>query len=137
MNTSFDTDNIPDEIHVSALGAQHFDAALEIIKDSVARGEVAAYESKAAFVYERSDWLETDPIVGRRNESYNTELDDILVQVTVRIPRTELFEKFEARLKEEDAWIREEAAKATLKAIEAEEADLAARKAAALAALKK
>jgi hypothetical protein len=135
--TFFDTDNIPDEIHAEPLGAQHFDTAMTVIKDAVDRGEVAAYEAKAAFVYERRNWLETDPIVGRRNESYNTELDDILVQVTVRIPRTELFNKFEKTLQEEHELKQEEAAAAEIAKIEAEEAALAARKAAAQARLKK
>lgn len=129
MSTYFDTDNIPDEIHTPPLGAQHFAAALEIINDSVQRGEVAAYEAVAAFPYERKGWLETDPIVGPHNASYNTDKDEVLVQVTVRIPRTDLFNKFEATLIEEDELKREEAARAALAQIEAEENALAARKA--------
>jgi hypothetical protein len=133
MATYFDTDNVPDDIYTSNLGAQHFESALAVIQDAVARGEVAAYESNAAYVTERNDWMDTSRIVGFRGEVP----DDVLVQVTVRIPRTEEFKKFEARLKEEDDLRRAERADAELVAIQKEEAALAKRKAAALAVLKK
>lgn len=136
MATYFDTDNIPGEIHTEPIGEQHFDAALEIIADSVGRGEVAAYQVKAAFVYERRQWLETEAIVGPTPAS-NADLDDILVQVTVRIPRTSLFNNLEAQLHKEKEWLRDEnaraAAAAEIAAIEAEERHLAVRKARAMA----
>lgn len=61
--------------------------------------------------------------------------DDVLVQVTVRIPRTEEFKKFEAEILDEDNLKKREKAEAELAQIQQEEAALARRKAAALNAV--
>lgn len=128
MATYFDTDNIPDELFTPALGAQHFESAMNVIQDAVARGEVAAWEANAAYVSERNDWMETSPIVNPRGGVQ----DDVLVQVTVRIPRTEQFKKFESEILEEDKLRVRERAEAELARIEQEEAALARRRVAAL-----
>lgn len=131
MATYFDTDNIPDEFFTPALGAQHFESALTVIQDAVARGEVAAWEANAAYISERNDWMETSPIANPRGGVQ----DDVLVQVTIRIPRTEEFKKFEKELLDEDKLRQKEKAEAELARIEQEEAALARRRAAALEAL--
>jgi hypothetical protein len=131
MATYFDTDNIPDEFFTPALGAQHFESALTVIQDALTKGEVAAYEANAAYVSERNDWMETSPIVAPRGGVQ----DDVLVQITVRIPRTEQFKKFESEILEEDKLRTQERAEAELARIEQEEAALARRRAAALDAL--
>lgn len=131
MTTYFDTDNIPDEFFTPTLGAQHFESALSVIQDAIAKGEVSAYEANAAYVYERNDWMETSSIVNPRGGVR----DDVLVQVTVRIPRTQEFKKFESEILEEDKLRIKERAEAELARIEQEEAALARRRVAALDAL--
>lgn len=55
MATYFDTDNIPEDLYTPALGAQHFESALKVIQDAIARGEVAAFDTNAAYVSERDE----------------------------------------------------------------------------------
>lgn len=131
MATYFDTDNIPEDLYTPALGAQHFESALKVIQDAIARGEVAAFDTNAAYVSERDEWMEMYSIVSPRRGIQ----DDVLVQVTVRIPRTEEFKKFEAEILEEDNLKKREKAEAELAQIQQEEAALARRKAAALNAV--
>lgn len=138
MTTDYDTDNIPAEMPVEPLHEKHTLAALEILRNAIATGTDVATEAKIGFAYKRKLWLEVGeiaPISGEHNY-YNSYRDDILVQVTVRLPRGDkdsLFSKLEETLVEEATEARIAAADAELAAVDAAWAALEARKAEALA----
>lgn len=134
-DTEFDYYNIPNEIRIPALHERHTLTALEILREAIVSGTDRAAEAKLGFAYNRKEKLEIGEIApedGRHNY-YNRDLDDIVVQVTVRFPRPEKdskFAKLEETLIRETDEARIAAAEAELARIDAEEANMAQRKAA-------
>lgn len=57
----------------------------------------------AAHVYERKGYLSYDALDGQRNTAYGSDDDDVLLQITVRVPHTEVEEDIIPILKAERA----------------------------------
>lgn len=84
--TEFDYHNLPDELNVEALPVEMFEEAFAAFSDAVLSGRCVAREIKAAYVYGRKGFMEADALGGKRNASYSSAADDVVFQVTVRIP---------------------------------------------------
>lgn len=133
MTQDFEWDNIPEEMTVEPLHEKYTLKALDILKEAIANGNDRASEAKIGFAYNRKGWMQVEEIApanGAHNW-YNSQ-DDVVVQVTIRMPRPDANSKFaklaDALTKDaEDARIA--VAEAEIAEIEAAEAALAERKA--------
>lgn len=84
--TDYEYDNLPYDMNVEPVPAQLQDAALALAGKLAGSGDVRAMEVKIAHVYGRKGYMETDTFGGRRSASYSSGNDDVVLQVTVRVP---------------------------------------------------
>lgn len=85
--TAYETDNLPENLdYIKPLPDELFQKGYEAIKDALENsGGVLASEIKVAYAYERKGELSLDQFGGKRNVSYASDSDDIILQLTVRI----------------------------------------------------
>lgn len=84
--TSFEYDNLPDALEVEALPEEMFDDVQTAFIQAMSSGLALTMEAKAAHAYERKEVLETDSFIGHQNPAYRSETDDVILQMTIRIP---------------------------------------------------
>lgn len=84
--TDFEYDNLPDELNVDPVPDELFDEAFAALVQALNSEQCGAHEAKAVYVYDRKGYLETGPLDGSRRNSHQTDSDDVVLQVTVRVP---------------------------------------------------
>lgn len=86
MTADYEYDNLPEALEAEAMPVVMFAKVLAALEEAVASGETLAAEAKAVHVYDRKGYLNADSFIGHQNPSYRTKRDDVVLQVTVRIP---------------------------------------------------
>jgi hypothetical protein len=84
--TTFDYDNLPEEIGFEPLPAELVGTVATAIAQALRSNLSLAAEAKAVYVYERKGYMEIEPLGKKRNSPYGSIDDDIVLQLTVRIP---------------------------------------------------
>jgi hypothetical protein len=84
--TNFEYDNLPDEMTVDALGDELFFTGLAALANAAGSKHALAKEIKIAYAYDRKGYMALDTFGGHRNAAYSSVDDDIILQVTVRVP---------------------------------------------------
>lgn len=90
MSQRYDSDNIPAEIETDALPADLFEAARAAINDAADSDLAIAMEAKGAFVYNRRGYNAFIPFDAERGAHDLISNDDVILQLTVRIPNPNL-----------------------------------------------
>lgn len=124
--TAYGYYSLPDEINAKPLSQELFTAGMTALKEVMESDEVQAQEIKIAYVYDRNDHFATDPFGGKRNTSYASDNDDVIVQLTMRIPNPKGYAALTRLVNLENAIVQEtkEAERQALKAdIAAEDAE--------------
>lgn len=124
-------DAIPAE-DVRELPAAVHEAAVVELQSILASGKHDAIDVRAGFIYERKDATSVDYLGGPRNSSYGHASDDVLLQVTVRVPGSrvkELIAKAAVAQEAEDEAARLEALAAKEREREAIDLEIEALKA--------
>lgn len=100
--TEYDYNNMPEEHIRPTLPVGFFDEAMAAFVEAVESGDAIAYEAKAAYISNRKMHMNFDGFGKPRNASYSSKTDDILLQLSIRIPNqynTTSFPKTEALAK--------------------------------------
>jgi hypothetical protein len=84
--TAYEYDNLPDELNIDALPETMFDEAHAAFTQALESGLLEAKEVKVAYVYDRKGYLTADAFGGQRNAAYGSETDDVVIQMTIRVP---------------------------------------------------
>lgn len=84
--TSYEDDNLPYALEAEAMPAEMFVNVQAAFMQALESGQVLNSEAKAVHVYNRKGYLEADSFVGPQNPSYRHETDDVILQMTIRIP---------------------------------------------------
>lgn len=85
--TTYDYNNLPEELsQQTILPAELFNQAHAAFTQALDSGEILAQEARAAYAYERKGFLNHDGFGGHQNASYSSDTDDIILQLTIRIP---------------------------------------------------
>jgi hypothetical protein len=141
MTGDYEYDNLPYALEAEALPAEMFEAAQNAFIQATTSGLALKVEAKAVHVYDRKGYLNADSFIGHQNPAYRSATDDVIIQLTVRIPNpktirgedlshTTALEDFateydqraeKARLEAELAKAEQDAAKAETAAREARE----------------
>lgn len=83
--TTYEYDNLPDELNVDVLPKELFQEAYAAFTQALEADTFEAMEIKAAYVYDRKGYLDADTFGGKRN-AYGSTNDDVVLQLTIRIP---------------------------------------------------
>lgn len=86
MTADYEYDNLPEALEAEAMPEELFDEVLLALNEALKSGEALAVEAKAVHVYDRKGYLNADSFIGHQNPSYRSKTDDIILQVTVRVP---------------------------------------------------
>jgi hypothetical protein len=89
MTASYEYDNLPDELLIDAIPEEFTEQAMEIFTKATAWDATKASEIKIAQIYDRKGYMEANALGGARNGSYSRENDDIIIQMTLRIDRSD------------------------------------------------
>lgn len=84
--TAYEYDNLPDEITAEALPEEMFEDALAAFVQAMSSGLALKMEAKATHAYDRKGYMENDSFIGHQNPAYRSETDDVILQLTLRIP---------------------------------------------------
>lgn len=84
--TSYEYDNLPDALEAAALPEEMFADVQAAFTQAMESGLAVATEAKAVHVYDRKGYLNADSFIGHQNPSYRSETDDVILQMTIRIP---------------------------------------------------
>jgi predicted ribosome quality control (RQC) complex YloA/Tae2 family protein len=84
--TTYEYYNLPDELNVEPLPEELFEDGLNAFTQALESTVLKAQEIKVAYVYDRNEWLTADTFGGKRNTSYSSGSDDVIIQVTLRVP---------------------------------------------------
>jgi hypothetical protein len=84
--TDYEYDNLPDEITADALPKEMFADAQAAFAQALESGLALNVEAKATHAYDRKGYLNTDSFIGHQNPAYRSETDDVIIQLTIRIP---------------------------------------------------
>lgn len=84
--TSYDYRNLPDPLEAAALPEELFAYAQRALIQALDSDLIIATEAKAVHVYDRNGYMEADAFGGHQNPSYRGETDDVVLQLTVRVP---------------------------------------------------
>lgn len=80
-------DNLPYNMqHVTAIPDELFNNAQAALFAAIATNQLIAQEAKVAYAYKRKNEMSLDSFGGERNKSYSGSHDDVIIQVTVRVP---------------------------------------------------
>ena len=118
--TAFGYDNLPDELPSAALPPELFGDAQAALNEALNSGLALAQEIKVAYVYERHGNMSFDAIAGKRNASYCSDNDDMVIQMTVRVPSPKVWEKDLHKITVLEELVTEHALKAERKRLVAE-----------------
>jgi hypothetical protein len=86
MTTDYEYDNLPYALEAAALPEEMFDAAQTAFVQAMGSGLALKMEAKAVHAYERKGYLDVDSFIGHQNPAYRSETDDVILQLTIRIP---------------------------------------------------
>lgn len=137
--TDYDYNNLPQELSAEPLPDELFPAAVAAITEALESDSTLAMEARAVHVYDRKGYMNDDSFIGHQNPAYRNPTDDVVLQLTVRIPNPktvrggldatarleELAEKYDRRA--EEARLNAELAQAEADAQKAENAAREAR----------
>lgn len=140
MYTTYDYYNLPEELEVEVLPEELTEAAEAAFLEALASGEVKVQEAKATYVYERRSEMSFDSFSKiERNNSYSSGSDDVILQMTIRIPNPSARKDKLGRVAELATSAHEFAVKAAQERLEAEiaQAEQEAENAAATARAKR
>lgn len=84
--TAYDYYNLPDELNVPAVPEELFNTAFDAFTQALESDQLKAQEIKVAYVYDRNDYMSADAFAGKRNASYTTSNDDVVIQISLRVP---------------------------------------------------
>lgn len=88
--TYFAHDNLPDADDMALknpLSEELLDLGRAAVIEALESGEARVEEVKAVYAFDRKDYLFTEPLgMLERNKAYSSDEDDIILQMTVRIP---------------------------------------------------
>lgn len=84
--TTYEYDNLPDELREEAMPEEMFPEVLAAFHQALESGLALATEAKAVHVYDRKGYMEADSFIGHQNPSYRSKTDDVVLQLTIRIP---------------------------------------------------
>lgn len=70
---------------VDYIPEEHNEEALVALNSIIEQNQYVVLGTKIATVYDRKGFMSHDSITRKRNESYSSENDDIILQITVRI----------------------------------------------------
>lgn len=82
----YDYYNLPDEVKVEAVPEELFEDAQAALREALTLGVAKVQEIKVAHVYDRHGQMTLDKFGGDRNASYGRDSDDVIIQLTVRVP---------------------------------------------------
>lgn len=84
---TYEDNNLPEELsQQTILPAELFNQAHSAFTQALDSGEILAQEARAAYAYERKGSLNHDGFGDHRNASYSSDTNDIILQLTIRIP---------------------------------------------------
>lgn len=86
MTADYEYDNLPDALEAEALPAEMFEMAQNAFVQATTSGLALAMEAKAVHVYDRKGYMNADSFIGHQNPAYRSETDDVILQLTIRIP---------------------------------------------------
>lgn len=89
----YEYDNLPDSIYADPVPDELFSDVFAIITEAIQDDHAIVAEAKAVHVYDRKGYLESDEFGGKRNPSYSSSTDDVVLQVTVRVPHPSTFRR--------------------------------------------
>jgi hypothetical protein len=84
--TDYEYSNLPNELSAEALPEELFPAALEAITEALESDYALGVEARAVHVYDRKGYMNDDSFIGHQNPAYRSTTDDVVLQLTVRIP---------------------------------------------------
>lgn len=84
--TAYEDDNLPDELRAEAMPEEMFDEVLAAFHEALESGLALTTEAKAVHVYDRKGYMEADSFIGHQNPAYRSKTDDVVLQLTIRIP---------------------------------------------------
>lgn len=84
--TAYDYYSLPDELNVPAVPEELFDTALDAFTQALESDQLKAQDIKVAYVYDRNDYMSADAFAGKRNASYASSNDDVVIQISLRVP---------------------------------------------------
>lgn len=86
--TAYEYDNLPANFDVQPIPDELFAVGYDAIKQAVESDQSLARELRVAYLYDRKCEMSFDQFGTQRNASYGSESDDVLLQLTVRIPNS-------------------------------------------------
>jgi hypothetical protein len=86
MTADYEYDNLPDALEAEALPEELFADAQAAFLQALESGLALATEAKAVHVYDRKGYMNADSFIGHQNPSYRSNTDDVILQLTIRIP---------------------------------------------------
>lgn len=85
--TEFDYDNLPNnESLVNALPEELLPEAKNVFRELMDSNLIIAEEVRASYVFKRKGYMDFVPIGEEPNTGYQTATDDLIIQLTMRIP---------------------------------------------------
>lgn len=84
--TYYETDNLPEEIPGQEFPEELIPLAVDAVHEAIESQNIRVQEAKVVYAYDRKGWLTMDTVGGSRNPSYASDVDDMIIQLTVRIP---------------------------------------------------
>lgn len=86
MTDDYEYDNLPEQLEASVLPEELMEDAQAAFVQALESGLVKTAEIKAVHVFNRKGYMDANSFVGWQNESYRRDSDDVILQMTIRIP---------------------------------------------------
>ena len=86
MTGDYEYDNLPDALEADPLPKDMFDNTLAAFNQALESGLALNAEAKAVHVYDRKGYMNADSFIGHQNPAYRSQTDDVILQLTIRIP---------------------------------------------------
>lgn len=86
MTSDYDYNNLPRELEAPVLPEELLEDAQAAFVQAIESGLAKATEIKAVHVFNRKGYMDANSFVGRQNPSYRSDSDDVILQMTIRIP---------------------------------------------------
>lgn len=86
MTADYEYNNLPEALEGEALPEEFFADAQNAFIQASNSGLAVALEAKAFHAFDRKGYLDTNSFVGFQNPSYRSNTDDVILQLTIRIP---------------------------------------------------
>lgn len=93
-DNSYDWDSLPFDYFYSQtpIPSDLVTLARKAVDEAYQGGDIIAEEARVAYIYDRKGYMNFDP-VDRRNKSYGSDGDDLIIQITVRVAGSNLSSK--------------------------------------------